>query len=162
MSFEASGGYEAVSGRAKIILRHFMSEMVGVQRLNKTFKTFRLKLMTLQHRFKECKAVKDEQQQLLLRYFERERQRMVIMYLKMKEKAITDLVPILNSLQDKFRDRLLTVYFKACRSKYIKDYYEWRKQCKAMGKDTNEDEFLLRKSRKIWTFKEIDFDIRLP
>ena len=47
MNFEIGTGHESVSGRAKVILHHFMSEMVGVQRLHKTFKLFRLKLHAL-------------------------------------------------------------------------------------------------------------------
>lgn len=60
-----------------------------------------------------------QQRHLLTKYFEREKQRIVIQFLKLKDKGLNDLVLQVQKMPDSIRDKMLMKYYKACRAKYV-------------------------------------------
>jgi hypothetical protein len=47
---------------------------------------------------------------------------MVMTFIKLKEKQLTEMIPLVNSISDSVRDKIIYAYYAKCRARFIKDF----------------------------------------
>ena len=124
--------------RAKDKIRHFLEASLNLGRLQGAFLSYRAKVEYLQGRARHNKKVRDQHKNLLKKYFDREKARMIMTKVPSNAKdkelqaKLQELVQgIQQRLPDSIRDRVIDEYYKTVRDAFVERYKSWMRSMTA-------------------------------